>query len=128
MNSEKDPDPVWTVAQAAEWGYAGRNFSFPAWNTIVGGGTQATAAAVFKELRLPIERLRDIYHGRAPLVADPRDEYEALGCLPIDDATCWSRLAQLTGKTIRLIHRSGEPGVGCEIAVYYPDGRIEPKP
>ena len=102
-----------TIATASEWWYFGRRFSYPKYNFIaldsLSTGYVAIASDVFEMLKLDPVKLAEIFE-RGYCLAEKTDS--------------WSKLAQLSGKTIHWFYNKGEFS-SREVAIYYPDGRVE---
>lgn len=125
--------PAQAVAAAPVWWYLSRNISRPYRSRISStprsekdGPVLPTAAQVFLTLGLDLQLLLEIFDG-SPNV--PLLTYGDLGGCRIDDTERWVELARLTGKTIHLVHMSDTEQfyTFTELAVYYPDGRVEQK-
>lgn len=119
------------VAAAPEWWYFGGLYAWPRHNSNVIAldsraeeGEWARVPEVFSALGLVPDDLCEIFTWRT--ASTPVLTFEDLGGCPPEDKN-WSRFARITGKIIHRVHCSGQERSGSEIAVYYPDGRIEKK-
>lgn len=131
MNATTVSSAAQAVAAALEWWYISRNVSRPDRSRIWTSPNSKeddelpTAAEVFAVLELDLDQLKTIFSYR-PKEPSSRP-YAGLGGCSIDDQQKWQAIARLTGKIIHMVYESDAMQFYTweEIAVYYPDCRVE---